>query len=117
MTSQRPPTAKGQRDVILARLVAARGAWVPLPELMKLAAQYNARIFDLRKLGLTIENKTETIDGVRHSWFRLVTGPPTTKAAPAVSNASGTQPVLFEMPSATADECSTSERRRQRRRA
>ena len=48
---------KTQRANILARLVATHGAWVPLPEIMACAAQYNARI----------------------SWFRLAESP----AAPA----------------------------------
>src|ERR1700691_2001185 len=62
-----------QSEKILALLRFARGAWVPLPEILDLGvAQYNARIFELRRHGLTIENRTETVDGVRHSWFRLV---------------------------------------------
>jgi hypothetical protein len=68
-----PASAKTQRDRILRLLVDARGAWVPLPEILALGiAQYNARIFELRKRSLNIENRTETIDGLRHSWFRLV---------------------------------------------
>jgi hypothetical protein len=35
-------------------------------------AQYNSRIFELRKSGFNIENRTESIEGIRHSWFRLV---------------------------------------------
>jgi len=66
---------KGQCAAILAELVEARGEWVPLPQIMKHAAQYNARLFGLRKLGFKIENRTEVCEGVRHSWFRLV--PPT----------------------------------------
>ncbi len=61
-----------QSEVILALLRSA-GSWVPLPEILALGiAQYNARIWDCRKRGLNIENRTETIDGVRYSWFRLV---------------------------------------------
>jgi hypothetical protein len=66
-----------QSEKIIALLRSARGAWVPLPEILALGvAQYNARIFELRKRGLDIENRTQTVDGVRHSWFRLV-DPPT----------------------------------------
>jgi hypothetical protein len=65
-------SAKGQRSRILGLLVEARGGWVPLPEIIKCAAQYNARIFELRRLGFKIENRTEEIDGARHSWFRLL---------------------------------------------
>jgi hypothetical protein len=36
-------------------------------------AQYNARVFELRSLGHFIMNRTEEFDGVRKSWFRLVT--------------------------------------------
>jgi hypothetical protein len=52
-------------------LIEARGKWIPLPEIAACAAQYNARIFELRRLGFAIENRTKEIDGVRHSWFRL----------------------------------------------
>src|SRR5271157_5030759 len=70
------PNAKTQRTRILRLLSDARGGWVPLPEILALGiAQYNSRIWDLRKLGLTIENRTETIEGVRHSWFRLANSP------------------------------------------
>jgi len=66
---------KTQRAGILRLLIDARGEWVPLPQIMEHAAQYNARIHELRHLGFTIENRTEAIDGVRHSWFRLVKSP------------------------------------------
>jgi hypothetical protein len=79
--------AKTQRARILRLLIDARGDWVPLPEIMACAAQYNARIFELRKLGFTVENKSEVVDGVRRSWFRLVASltplAPTPKAQPA----------------------------------
>jgi hypothetical protein len=29
----------------------------------------------LRRLGFDIENRQETVDGKRHSWYRLVPGP------------------------------------------
>jgi hypothetical protein len=48
---------------------------VPLPQIADCAAQYNARIFELRRLGFRITNRTKEIDGVRHSWFRLVRSP------------------------------------------
>jgi hypothetical protein len=66
---------KTQRAAILRLLIDARGDWVPLPDILACAAQYNARIFELRRLGFSIENRTEEIDGVRHSWFRLVNSP------------------------------------------
>ena len=64
-------SAKNQRAKILSLLVGARGGWVPLPEIARCAAQYNARVFELRRLGLRIENRTEAVEGVRHSWFRI----------------------------------------------
>jgi hypothetical protein len=44
---------------------------------MACAAQYNARVLELRRLGFNIENKTERVEGVRHSWFRLLDDVPT----------------------------------------
>lgn len=70
---------KTQRDRILRLLSDAQGGWVPLPDILALGiAQYNARIFELRRLGgFNIENRTETDTetGERHSWFRLVFSP------------------------------------------
>ena len=55
----------------LKSMFAARPKeWIPLPEILKMGiAQYNARIFDLRKARMIIINKTKTIDGEVHSWF------------------------------------------------
>src|SRR5437667_8319536 len=47
-------------------------AWVPLPEILACAAQYKARIHELRRMGFTIKNRTERVHGERHSWFRLL---------------------------------------------
>lgn len=60
-----------QRNRILGLLIAARGDWVPLPKITDCAAQYNARIFELRRLGFCVKNRTREVDGSRHSWFRL----------------------------------------------
>lgn len=68
-------TRQTQRYRILRLLLDARGAWVSLPEIMACAAQYNARVFELREQGFNIENKTERVNGSRHSWFRLVVAP------------------------------------------
>jgi hypothetical protein len=71
-----------QSEKLLALLRSAHNAWIPLPEILALGiAQYNARIWECRKRGLLIENRTETIDGVRRSWFRLVDSP-----APALAS-------------------------------
>jgi hypothetical protein len=66
-----------QRGQILALLIAARGDWVSLPKITECAAQYNARIFELRRLGFRIINRTRQVNGQRHSWFRLVSLPAT----------------------------------------
>jgi hypothetical protein len=65
-----------QRARILGLLQAANGGWVPLPQIADCAAQYNARIFELRREGFKIRNRTKDVDGVRHSWFRLETETP-----------------------------------------
>lgn len=58
---------------LLALLEAHRGDWVGLPEILALSiAQYGTRILELRRAGYAIENRTQDIDGKRHSWFRLV---------------------------------------------
>jgi hypothetical protein len=80
MTRPAPESSSSQRGRILRLLSEAHGGWVPSPEIAACAQQYNSRLFDLRRLGFRIENRTEEIDGARHSWFRLV---PTSSTAPA----------------------------------
>jgi hypothetical protein len=76
--------SKTQRSEILRLLLDARGSWVPLPEILALGiAQYGARILELRRLGFTIENRTERLSGQRRSWFRLVEPSLPDKLAPA----------------------------------
>ena len=70
-------TRAKQRDQILGLLIAARGDWVPLPKITARAAQYNARIFELRHLGFRIANRTRLVNGTKHSWFRLEPRPTT----------------------------------------
>ena len=66
---------KTQQGKILKLLVEARAAWVPLMQILGLGvAQYNTRILELRRLGFVIQNKTETVNRQRHSWFRLIPG-------------------------------------------
>jgi hypothetical protein len=70
------PSQSTQRCQLLALFFAAPGREIALPEPLALGiAQYNARIFELRRLGFRIENWTNAIAGVRHSWFRLARGP------------------------------------------
>jgi hypothetical protein len=77
------PQSKTQAAKILRLLIEARGDWVPLYEILPLAAQYSARICELRKQGFRIENRNEAVDGVRHSWFRLVNSLPAPPPKPA----------------------------------
>ncbi len=79
-----PLNAKTQRARILRLLLDAKGSWVPLPAILDLhISQFGARIYELRRTGFVIENKTERDDsGVVHSWYRLVSSP--TPAAPTV---------------------------------
>jgi hypothetical protein len=76
--------AKTQRARILRLLIDAHGSWVPLPKILALGiAQYNARLWELRRLGFVIENKSESVDGTRHSWYRLVSSPTPPAPTPA----------------------------------
>lgn len=70
-------SAKTQRARILRVLLDAKGSWVPLPVILELRiSQFGARIFELRRTGFVIENKTERDDsGAVHSWYRLVSSP------------------------------------------
>ena len=61
-----------QRDHILYLLQSRANQWVPLYEITPLAAQYSARIFELRGAGFEIRNRTEHRNGAVHSWFMLV---------------------------------------------
>ena len=63
-----------QRQKIFALLSSRKGEWVPLPDILALGiAQYNARIYELRRSGLSILNKTKKINGMRMSWYQLST--------------------------------------------
>jgi hypothetical protein len=66
---------KTQRQHILDLLMATEGAEVPLADIMVCAAQYNACIHELRKRGYKIVNRSETRNGVKHSWYRLESSP------------------------------------------
>lgn len=60
---------KNQRELIKQLFKAQPKIWIPLPEIMRYAAQYNARIKELRDSGMYIQNKTKTVNGEKHSWF------------------------------------------------
>jgi hypothetical protein len=70
-----PSEFRGQCGEILSLLRQHKGEWVELPHLLRIAAQYSARVFELRRAGYVIENKTGRINGQVHGWFRLVSGP------------------------------------------
>jgi len=53
--------------------LSSPNTWIPLPRILLMGiAQYNARIFDLRKEGMQIENMTKRENGTKHSWYRFV---------------------------------------------
>lgn len=81
-TSSVPNSSSSQRSRILNFLIAVRGGEVGLPEISALAAQNNARLFELRRLGLKIVNRTEEREGVLHSWLRLVSSPAQAETSP-----------------------------------
>lgn len=58
-----------QRNNIRQLFLTRPNTWIPLPEIMKFAAQYNARLYELRKEGLDIRNQTKVISGIKHSWY------------------------------------------------
>jgi hypothetical protein len=61
---------------LLALLDAAKGRWVSAVELSKISLEYSARIQELRKHDLRIENRVERIGRIKHGYFRLVTKAP-----------------------------------------
>jgi hypothetical protein len=76
------PNGDSQCGRILHLLESRRGDWVPLPEILGMKiSQYGTRIKELRDdWGFAIENRTETIDGLRHSWFRIAPSCSTAKS-------------------------------------
>lgn len=66
---------KTQCEAILEKLKAARGQWVPMPELAEAAGAYavHSRIADLRKQGWPIPAPRITVRGGRKcSEYRLI---------------------------------------------
>jgi hypothetical protein len=41
-----------------------------------------ARVYELRRMGFTIKNKTRDVNGSRHSWLRLGTSPSDIRITP-----------------------------------
>jgi hypothetical protein len=77
-----------QRGKIFELLRSRGGQWVSLPEIL----QFGARIYELRRNGCTILNKTEHRDGKVLSWYRLESGPtrPEPRSLPATITETGT---------------------------
>jgi hypothetical protein len=100
-----PESANTQRGRILRLLIDARGGWVPSPEIAAMAQQYNSRLLELRRLNFRIENRTEEVDGVRRSWFRLIPGPVQVEPAtpPAADHVIPVNPQTRSAGAATSD--------------
>lgn len=70
-----------QADTILDLLRKNKGQWVSLSDIMDLRAngcrisKYTNRIFELRQAGYDIHNMTSHDDGIRKSWYKLVSEP------------------------------------------
>ena len=62
-----------QCDLIKTELERNAGKWVAMPRLVELSGSYviHSRISDLRKRGLTIEQRSERVDGTCRSEYRL----------------------------------------------
>jgi hypothetical protein len=72
MAIGRPKEHDAGREKVRRLLERHKGEWVSLREIVRLGvAQYNARILELRREGLTIDNKTEYVEKRKVSWFRL----------------------------------------------
>ena len=65
-----------QCDRILARLEAAWGAWVSMPDLVKASGAYavHSRVAELRSWGHNIEQRSERDGRKVRSFYRLVEG-------------------------------------------
>lgn len=66
-----PSERRSQDARILRLLIQAHGAEVPLPAIMRCAAQYNRCIYNLRTAGFRIVQRSEKQNGILHSWYRL----------------------------------------------
>jgi hypothetical protein len=67
---------KPQSIRLLELFVQANGAEVPLTAILQLRiSQFGARIFELRRQGFVIKNRTEHINGTVHSWYHLESSP------------------------------------------
>jgi len=69
-----------QCGAILARLEAAGGDWVPMPELAHASGAFavHSRVAELRSWGHVIEQRSERVGRKVRSFYRLA-NPPTTE--------------------------------------
>lgn len=51
---------------------------VPLYLIIRIAAQYNTRISELRAEGMNIVNREERVEGINNSWYRYIPSEDTT---------------------------------------
>ena len=90
-----------QRSKILGLLTAARGDWVPLPKILECAAQYNARIHELRRMGFRIPApRSKMVNGQKHTWYRIDFGdsaPANTEQLPTAIPAPSAFPQFGEL--------------------
>ena len=72
--SRRLENRPTQTQRIVELLRSRSPNWVSLPEVLNLRiSQYAARIYQARhEWGLRIENRTEIVNGEKHSYFRLL---------------------------------------------
>ncbi len=69
-TMTRPTQKQALKELFESR----PNVWIPVYEIQKAAGfQYNARIYDLRREGMTIKQRDERIDGYVHSWYMYET--------------------------------------------
>lgn len=65
-----------QRERLKKMFEESPNEWIPLPRILLMGlAQYGARILELRRSGMNIENRTERHKGTTHSWFCYVPDP------------------------------------------
>ena len=86
------PNRKTQQGRLLQLLVDVHGGEVPAPEFARVSLQYSTRVLELWRLGFTIINRVETVNGVKHGFFRLETGPAAVTSMPAPVPAPTTTP-------------------------
>jgi hypothetical protein len=84
-----------QRGEILSLLIKALGDRVPLPKILALSVQYNARLHELRKLGFRIDNERERVDGQVRSCYRLILD---SQESPKSKSEAGDAPISQDNP-------------------